>query len=377
MNHSTLSPSAARRWMSCPGSVRACADVPDLGSEEADQGTACHMLLARHLRGGDSKSVSKVTIVNPGTGRVAVVEVTPEMRGWVRDAEVYVWHYIDSNPMARLRVEAFCPVGRYFGVAGDLFGHSDVVLVTQEELVVIDAKFGRVEVEGEDNPQLSLYAIGHAEEYGWNFERYKLAVLQPRSPNPVKVEVLTASQLRDRADRYKRLVAEALQPDAALVPGDHCASTYCPAAGICRALMERTQALVGAALRGPAHLTPAELGAVLDGAKLARKALDGAERHALGQLAFGVPVPGWKRVMTEGHRQWKDETEAATLLRALGVEPFKKVLLSPNQAEEELGEHGGLLTPYAPKAKGHATLARENDPRPALEADDGAFDNEE
>lgn len=377
MTHAKLSPSKAARWLHCPGSVASCLTLPDPGSEEADQGSACHLLLARMLRAGTKPQAgAQVAVVDPDTGRVVQVEVTDEMVGWVNSAADWVAHYATSNPLAILRVEALSPVGRYYGCGGLLYGHSDVVFVHAAELVVVDAKFGRVEVEGEDNPQLSLYAVGHMEEYAWRPERVTLAVLQPRSPEPVKLERLTRQQLRDRAGLYRPAIAAALQPDAALVPGEWCADTYCPAAGVCRALHERTAALAQLALRGPVHLTAAELADVLRGAKLVRKALDAAQAHALGQLAFGLPVPGFKRVMAEGHRKWNDEVQAAGILRALGLDPWKRVLLSPNQAEVALGEKSGALTPYAPKAKGQPALAPQDDPRPALEPDDEAFDND-
>ena len=39
-----FSPSAAERWMTCPGSVTACLDLPNESSSYADEGTAAHYM---------------------------------------------------------------------------------------------------------------------------------------------------------------------------------------------------------------------------------------------------------------------------------------------------------------------------------------------
>ncbi len=49
--HAKLSPSSAKRWMACPGSVRMESTIPDKGSEFADEGTAAHFLASECLEG--------------------------------------------------------------------------------------------------------------------------------------------------------------------------------------------------------------------------------------------------------------------------------------------------------------------------------------
>ena len=49
--HARLSPSAAIRWINCPGSIRLSDQVPPAGSSEyADEGTAAHALAELKLR---------------------------------------------------------------------------------------------------------------------------------------------------------------------------------------------------------------------------------------------------------------------------------------------------------------------------------------
>ncbi len=51
MAHARLSPSAAERWMTCPGSVKLSEGREDKGSAYAAEGTAAHELAEHILRG--------------------------------------------------------------------------------------------------------------------------------------------------------------------------------------------------------------------------------------------------------------------------------------------------------------------------------------
>ncbi len=368
MRHAYLKPSSAHRWMACPGSVEMEAACPDRGSEYAEQGSTCHRLLADELTGTDTENFKAVTLLLEG-GAERVVEVTPSMHRWVREAAEWVRMYTAARTGARLSSEEKSPVGTFYKLPDSrLSGHADVVVRAGDELTVVDAKFGHEEVQAERNSQLSLYALGLAAKEKWRYRRYNLVVLQPRVADPVKVESLSADELRNRGRLYEPDVRAALSPDAPLIPGDHCSG--CRAAGTCRAYQERAQELGRAAFAAAGRtLAPEELALVLDRAAEVRRALDAAERAAMAMLALGQVVPGWKRVSAQGRRRWTDEAEAEKLMRALGLDPWRRSILSPNQAEEELGSRGGLLTALAPKVPGQPTLAPESDKRPALPPD--------
>jgi len=48
--HAKLSPSAAERWMTCPGSVPLSIGMPDKTSAYAEEGTQAHELAERMLK---------------------------------------------------------------------------------------------------------------------------------------------------------------------------------------------------------------------------------------------------------------------------------------------------------------------------------------
>lgn len=47
--HARLSPSGAKRWMACSGSITLSEPFPDESSSFADDGTACHAVAAECL----------------------------------------------------------------------------------------------------------------------------------------------------------------------------------------------------------------------------------------------------------------------------------------------------------------------------------------
>jgi hypothetical protein len=82
-------------------------------------------------------------------------------------------------------------------------------------------------------------------------------------------------------------------------------------------------------------------------------------------------------------RKWSDEDQAGERLADLVGEQsaFTKKLISPAQAEKLLGKKDkALIEDIVAKPRGAATLAKENDPRPAINpvgADFDAIDGDE
>lgn len=363
--HAKLMPSAARRWMTCPGSVAMVEAAPERRTGYDVQGTACHTLLADLLRAGAPPEQFTGMELLTEDGPVLVTE---EMVGWVRDAARWVEFALAAHPGTLLRVEERVIVGAAFGCPGELWGTPDIVLVRPDLLTVVDAKFGWVDVDGYDNPQVSLYAIGVAHDYGWTHDMYELGILQPRSTPPVTVEILTRAELEDRRDRYRPKIAAALQPAAALIPSDEC--TGCDARGQCPTFQAWAKERAVLALTEPRSIALDRLAEIVEAAPRIRAALTAAEDFALRRLALGFDVPGWKRVAGKhGHRKWANEADAVRVLGMLAEpEQFmtKPELISPAQAEKALKMPRHVLDNLAPAPEGAPTLAREDDPRPAL-----------
>jgi hypothetical protein len=292
------------------------------------------------------------------------------MKGWVCEAVAHVRELLAEHPGALMSSEVRVNPGTFYGVPDELWGKADVLVIpTDTKLVVVDFKFGFHDVEVQDNPQLSLYAIGSAERYGWRHAEYELVVLQPRSGEPEKVERLTREQLRERAESYRAGVIAATKANAALVPSDD-GCRWCPAAGMCKALQARAQELTLREFADPRYLTPEEMATLLRETKRIKAGLDAVEEQAMRLLAIGQEVPGWKRVLSKPNRVWRDEGRILEVLRVLGFEEDQLRLrktVSPAQAEKLLGKAAAAaLEPYITKPEGSPVLAPATDEREAL-----------
>lgn len=360
MNHAKLAPSAAGRWMNCPGSVALTADIPDTAGPAAARGTACHNALASLLYG----AVESETLAT----------FSDDEREWIKAAVRWVRN-MTGGLNARLYIEKMVPVGAAFGCPDDLWGTADVIIETAESLTVCDAKFGFESVEAEGNAQLSLYAIGWADVHGWKWDKYRLVIIQPRDPEGGRIELLDREALKSRADDYDMRIQSALLSDAPLVPGEE-QCRWCRAAGSCPARAEHALALARKEF-SPALLTPFELADVLDRADNVLDFIKAARSHAMKLLETGQDVPGWKRVLSNRHRAWANEKKAVKTLKLLGAkraELYPPKLISPAQAEKLLKLPAGAIDELAPKPAGEPVLARESDPRPACMPDFPALD---
>ena len=72
------------------------------------------------------------------------------------------------------------------------FGTSDVIVISNNVLEIIDLKYGKgVKVSADNNPQLMLYALGTLNDYGYLYDvkRVKLTIIQPRLDNISSFEI--------------------------------------------------------------------------------------------------------------------------------------------------------------------------------------------
>lgn len=401
--HALLSPSGAHRWMACPGSVRMEQGMPDTSNEYSAEGTALHDLAALCLRTQQDAAAF--------TGRIFTVdgydfEIDEDRAEAVQTYVETVRDYQRSTG-GTLFVESKLPIGHLTGEP-DAEGTGDAVLVCDDEIIVIDAKFGRgVAVSAEDNPQLKLYALGAVEQYGAiaEFKRARLVIVQPRlasvpSEWPIDMPDLMrfADQVKERANHAMAVLrsekAEAVEHH--LRPSES-ACKWCKAKPVCPKLASEVEKIVGAefeviAEQGPPEVPPAErLDLQMDFAQEAEGAAQFLANcmSAVGmvedwckavraeterRLTSGVPVPGYKLVEGRaGPRKWTTPEEVEQLLRKtfrLTIEEaYNLKLISPTQAEKVLAKESpkrwAKLQPLITRSEPKLSVAPESDPRPA------------
>lgn len=395
MAHARLSPSAAERWMTCPGSIRLCADIPDTSSAYADEGTAAHELAERILRGADGASLVGQKADNG-------IEFTQDM---LDDVLHYtsVIQALEANG-ATLFVEQKLPIAEWTGEYRDdgtpATGTSDAVLVMADELVVADLKFGRgVVVDATDNRQLQIYALAALSEfdlvYG-PFRQVRLLISQPRL-RALSEWVISVEDLLAFGEEVKRAAQACNQPDAPLVPSEK-GCRFCKAKATCPALRADVLDTIGVEAGGPddfADLTVPMPGASTDadwlGAAMSKLDLietwcKAVRAEAERRLLAGQPVPGFKLVQgRQGARKWSDPAGVEALLKHFRLKTediYDLNLISPTTAEkltrDRVGDNGEKLPPvigprqwkrlqeFITRAEGQLSVAPMSDKRPAI-----------
>lgn len=374
MGHAELSPSASKRWMNCPGSVRLSRGIPDRESDAAAEGTFAHAVAADLL-----ETVAPAAYV--------IGERSPCQRFRI-DGEFaeHLQTYLDAVRLTQMIYGGEMRIEREVKAVPEVWGTADALLFAPGRLDVFDLKFGAgVFVPVKDNPQARIYACGALVDWP-KVDTVGIHIVQPRhfsSAEPWRTEQISAAELRTwRREVLQPAVVATKAPDAPLKPGDWC--TFCPAKTSCPARRDEAIAAARHVFQEPAPtpVDPRALGSV-DLLKLL-PLFDRAEawmsevRAVLHERAEqGETLPGYKLVAKIGNRAWRDADAAEKALRAAGIEPKPAPkppapkLLSPAQAEKALGKGGKkVVDPLTTRPQTGSMLVPSDDPRPLLNKGD-------
>lgn len=402
--HAKLSPSSAHRWLTCPASSIMEVGKPDTTSEYAAEGTAAHFLAETCLT--DEVNTSDIrgeTIRVTSRGLCAFLdadnandhhfafnfEVDASMAGYVQD-------YIDlvlSMKMSTngdLEIEQSLPLTPITGEA-EAYGTADSVIVADDELIVIDLKYGQGNrIDADDNPQLKLYGLAALLQYEilGDFKRVRLVVSQPRlnhvsewtiSTDNLKAwgkTVSNTAKLIDTLDETSDLT------DLFAPSEDAC--KYCKAKAECKPYAEfvhRTVADEFEHLDAPLTVSEATydndtLAIMYSRIQLIQEWCKAVEQATFERLNMGEAVGDYKLVEGRaGSRKWADADEAEATLKAMRLkvdDMYDKKLISPTTAEKlnKAGTLGDIqwskLQDLIVKPVGKPTIAPASDKREAI-----------
>jgi hypothetical protein len=331
--HSPYGGSAASRYMKCPGSIALSEHAPpDHGSAYAEEGTFAHTLAEECLLAGQRDATIRIgsqVSIETASGRSAKT-VDGDM---ARAVNVYleaVWDEWNEDEASEIEVEQRFSLPVDAADEGEVFGTNDALVYrpAAQKLTIFDYKHGAgVIVEVEDNIQLKFYAMGALQAHPeWPVREIELVIVQPRAFNAgeergVKRWSLPMVETIEFPYELNEAITACKQPDAPLIPGDHC--RFCPASTLCSA---REQQFIIAANKDLAGVTLPEFADAIEdsgtpsydveqmGQVIAAYDTLGPWindlRAAIDQhLLSGGHVPGWKVVEAVSRRKWQASDE--------------------------------------------------------------------
>lgn len=381
--HALLSPSGAKKWLSCAASLACEKDIPNTSGKAAVTGTACHTIAETHLNQyikGTALPLEREVgayVLDEGKGQIkalispmkGAVLITADMIEQVRKYTDYCKAIIDVATYAKLEMRVNLTQVLHPGYKvpveseedeDDLetFGTADLVAVIEgftgesnsAMLIIGDLKTGRHRVEAKENKQLMLYALGVYRRLRrrYNITVVRLVIFQPYAGGASEWDIsvegleLFAKFAQKRAllalDAYSRgkknLKASDFRPSV-----DGC--QWCRFSEQCAARTKTVNSVLAEELEDDfaLELTPEQLVAEYEKLPLLRQHIDKVEKAMAAALHSGKKVPGYKLVEGKmGNRAWKD-TDA--VFEKYGTMLQKVVLMTPTEAikvipEEEL-----------------------------------------
>lgn len=373
--HATFSPSAAHRWIRCPGSIKASADLIERRTSlYAAEGTAAHEVREQCLQFGfEPGDFLGETMVEDGFE----IEITDEMVhaltpgiDRIRERPGEVW--IEE----RVKFDAWLP---------GQFGTLDTGIVHADFIEINDLKYGAgVPVSPEDNEQLMTYALGFWDNIARERTKTKnflLVIDQPRAAGGGGEWEVDLDTLLSFGDTLRAAYAAANSDDPPLVPGDK-QCKFCPVKADCPALAAfafETMSLKFEDIEDEEELempkldklTAAQRAAIAKNHGLISSFLSAVSGKVLEDAMSGHSTPGLKAVVgRRGPRQWRDPEQARTFLlkRLEEADAYTEPkLISPAQAEKKIPkDHAGDLDELTFQSEGKPVLVDEDDRRQAI-----------
>ena len=411
--HALLSPSAAKKWLSCPASLACEVGIPNESGAAAVNGTAMHTLSEYALNAikdghqGQDFDVAKffapvaserVVVRNEGKGPMVIaadeqpgdVLVTDD---FVSQVSKYVNYCAPIMAAAEVvEIESRVSLTRILhpgfelnGTKLETFGTADFVALLRNPdgtytLIVGDLKTGRHKVMAAENKQMMLYALGLLRKYrlSYDISAVKLFIFQPYAggadewdTTPTALEhfaKFASKQALKALDAYRRgkkgLTSADFRPS-----NDAC--QWCRFSEKCSAKVKAaSHTMDEMADIGAFELTPDVLKAEWDKLPLMRQHIADIEKAMYTHLMAGKPMDGLKLVEGRpGNRAWSDTAAVEKLAEECFAVLHKEVLLSPTEAEKAIAKEApelwADLEKLITRKPGQPSIAAADDKRPA------------
>lgn len=365
--HAPLAPSAASRWIECPGSVRLCEGRDDSSSEAAKEGTFAHEIAAECLELGFDAADFIGTVREVEGSEFCFDE---SMAEHVQTYLDFVTELVGDD--GRLYVEAEVKW------LDDVYGTTDAAVLSSDhlELDVADLKFGKgVLVSAIDNAQARVYALAAIKTLCVEPPKIiRCHIVQPRHHlGGCSTEELTWTELKNWGITAQTSAAATRFSSSPFKAGDHC--RWCLAKADCPALRKASTSIAQSVFTDeslqtkrkdapkPGTLSDEEISTILDAAPTVESWLKAVRVEAKRRALDGGNVPEYKLVETRSNRKWIDEAAVKRAYKDRGISPYGDAKLkSPAQAEKDLGAQ--VVSKLAHTVSTGTTLVPSDDKRP-------------
>jgi hypothetical protein len=442
--HSRRSPSQTKRFLTCPGALAVCSTLPieqqNVAGDAAKLGTCVHKLieecLSKHTNPEDYRD--RIIAIEGEDGDAVIFKANAKTP---RDPSTW-FVVVDSDVIdgAQVMVDYVRKRADDLGLKpgeihtesrtnplperDDTDGTADVTLTAFPFLLeLVDYKNGYNVVEHRDNEQILSYLLGKAEESNFEFEEYRITVVQPHAPHDegkVRSVAVSVKELKAHQARLRKGIAlceeaeehpKAPEPDweklnpawaAKYLKASEDGCFFCDARPVCPAykkfMQKKTRVLFDDELSTiPREAKPSkEVGnakaaaAILEWKEYAESLIKAAELYVQRALENGKKVAGFKLVEGRSNRKLKPKYEDAMALAAamhkaglmkaakraelVAMLMTKPELMSGPAIEKMLppAERKKFAAAFLEKPPGKLTVAREDDGRPEVERERGA-----
>ena len=355
--HAVLSASASKRWLNCTPSAKLNAEIPDITTEYAKEGTDAHELA--------EYKVNQLLGIRTDNPTENLDYYNQEMEECTDSYAQYIAEQMSQYSSPAVMVEQRLDFSRY--VPGG-FGTGDCIIVADDVLTVIDFKYGKgVAVEAECNPQMMLYALGALEMFSilYDINEVKMVIFQPRIENISEFSI-PVSDLMNWAENELRPKAElAVKGEGEFCAGEHC--RFCKVKATCRKRAEYNLAIAKYDFAPPDMLEDSEIEMILERADALTAWASDVKEYALSEALKGRKWNGYKVVEGRSNRKYTDEKMAAAVVKKAGKDPYSEPkILGITEMTKLLGgkkKFDELLSKYVCKPQGKPTLVPESDKR--------------
>ena len=364
--HSWFGPSKGALGVHCPPSIRLTESMYEESSVYALQGTAAHEF---------AEYKGKLALGLPVDNRPhsdydsdEMQEATDEYAELLRD-RVDQMKLTCKDPL--ILFETQVSMGDF--VPGS-FGTCDFMAIGDNELLIIDFKYGYQEISAIQNVQMQMYSLGAYLQFGmlYEFDTITMIICQPRIHNTSVWSTTTDELLTWAETVLKPAAALAAKGEGEYNPGPWCSKYYYKARMKCRARCEELMKLAQMEFKPAPLLSDDELGCVMEKADDLSKWAAEILAYATAQaIEYGKEYPGWKLVSGRSITKLTDEAGAVKAAKAAGLtddQLYKKSVVTLTEFKKLLGKdrYEEVILPHTTKTTPKLTLTRDTDKRQAV-----------